>query len=357
MSRRWILTGQEGFEVSLKYEQDVQVPSADDLGPTEVLVKIYSASLNYRELVIARGGVNGPISGPVVPGCDGAGVVEAVGSEVKDFQVEDRVVTYFAPRLVESSGDNAFPGHPDVTSMLGQGIDGVLRSKGVFPAAALVHAPTSLGWLQTATLPCTWVTAWNSLFGIKGKEAGPGTWVLVQGTGGVSIATLQLARAVGATVVATTSTDDKAARLKALGATHTVNYRSNPDNWAQEARSLTPDKRGFDIVIDVAGNETLAQSLTAVRVDGVVMVIGMVGGHAEPVPLFAAMLHTCIVRGIIAGSRSQLRELVSFIDENKITPAIDDVVFELAEVKDAYRRLEEKRHFAKVVIKINHAKV
>jgi NADPH:quinone reductase-like Zn-dependent oxidoreductase len=197
---------------------------------------------------------------------------EAVGSAVKDFRVEDLVVIYFAPRLVESSGDDAF-----VASMLGQGTDGTLRSKGVFQETALVHAPRSLGWLQAATLTCTWTTAGTSLFGIKGKEAGPGTWVLIQGTGSVSIATLQLAAAVGATVVGTTSTGDKAARLKALGATHTVNYRSNPDNWAQQARNITPDKRGFDIVIDIAGNEILAQSLAAVRVDGVVLVIGMIG--------------------------------------------------------------------------------
>lgn len=271
-----------------------------------------------------------------------------------DFRVEDRVVTYFAPRLVDSSGDGAFAGISDVRSMLGQGTDGTLRSRGVFLEAALVHAPRSLGWLPAATLTCTWTTAWNSLFGIKGKEAGPGSWVLIQGTGGVSIATLQLATAVGATVVATTSTDDKAARLRALGATHTVNYRSNPDNWAQEARNLTPQKRGFDIIIDIAGNETLAQSLAAVRIDGVVLVMGMVGGDAEPVPLFVAMLHTCIVRGIIGGSRSQLKELVRFIDEKGITPAVDDVVFELAEAKDAYRRLEEKKHFSKVVIRIDH---
>ncbi|RYP17905.1 hypothetical protein DL765_004224 [Monosporascus sp. GIB2] len=269
MSSSWFLAGQEGFEVSLKYEQSVKVPSADDLGANEVLVKMHSASLNYRELIIARGGITGPITVPVVPGCDGAGVVEAVGSAVKDFRVEDRVVTYFAPRLVDTSGDDALAGIADILSTLGQGTDGTLRSKGVFPETALVHAPKSLGWLPAATLACTWTTAWNSLFGIKGKEAGPGAWVLIQGTGGVSIATLQLAAAVGATVVATTSTDDKAARLTAMGATHTVNYRSNPDNWAQEARNLTPDKRGFDIVVDIAGNETPAQSLAAARVDGV----------------------------------------------------------------------------------------
>lgn len=237
--------------------------------------------------------------------------------------------------------------------MLGHSIDGTLRSHGIFSEKALVPAPKSLGWVPAATLTCTWITAWNALFGLKGKQAGPDTWVLVQGTGGVSIAVLQLAAAAGATVVATTSTDEKGARLEAHGAKHTVNYRSNPDTWGQLARDLTPDKRGFDIIVDIGGNQTLGQSLAAVRVDGVVLVIGGVGGDAETVPIFAAIMHTCIVRGILGGSRAQFKELVRYIDEKGISPAVDGVSFELADAKDAYRRLQEKKHFSKVVIRID----
>jgi NADPH:quinone reductase-like Zn-dependent oxidoreductase len=189
-----------------------------------------------------------------MPACDGAGVVMAVGLSVQEFQVGDRVVTHAAPKLVEASGDNASASLADVSTMLGQGTDGTLRSIGVFAEKALVHAPVSLGWLPAATLTCTWTTAWNSLFGMEGKKAGPGTWVLVQGTGGVSIATLQLAGAAGATVVATTSTEEKEAHLRALGASHAINYRSNPDSWGQKARSLTPGGRGFDIVVDIGDN-------------------------------------------------------------------------------------------------------
>lgn len=278
----------------------------------------------------------------------------AVGSSVQEFQPGDRVVTYPVPRLVEASGDNAFASLADVPSMLGQGIDGTLRSIGVFAEKTLVHAPVSLDWLQAATLTCTWATAWNSLFGVEGRKAGPGTWVLVQGTGGVSIATLQLAAAAGATVVATTSTGEKEARLRALGATHTVNYRSNPDSWGQKARSLTPGERGFDIVVDIGGNQTLSQSLVAVRVDGVVLLIGGVGENTAPVPLFAAFMHSCMVRGLLCGSRAQLKQLVRYIDEKGIQPVVDDVVFELAEAKDAYRRLKDKKHFSKVVIRVDH---
>ncbi|KAF5017376.1 hypothetical protein F66182_10699 [Fusarium sp. NRRL 66182] len=341
MARQWILNSQDGFETSLEYQENVPVPLADQLGPTDVLVKMHA-------------GVNGPITPPVVPGCDGAGIVEAVGSFVHEFRPGDRVVTNSGPKIAESRGDDAFATIADVTSMMGQGIHGTLRSMGVFAEKGLVHAPKSLDWLHAATLTCNWPTAYKALFGLKGREAGPGTWVLVQGTGGVSIATLQVAVAAGASVVATTSSEEKAARLRGLGATHTINYRTNPDDWGIQARRFTPEGRGFDIVIDVGGNETLPQSLTAVRVDGQVLMLGQVGKTAENVPMFMALLHTCIVRSFLGGSRTQLKEVIRFIDEKKISPAVDDVVFELAEAKGAYRRLKEKKHFAKVLIRIDH---
>ncbi|KAL4866972.1 hypothetical protein BDV12DRAFT_128520 [Aspergillus spectabilis] len=355
MARQWILTGQEGFETSLEYQQNISIPSAQDLASNQVLVKLHAASLNYRELVIAGPmGINGPITPPVVPGCDGAGVVEAVGPSVRDFRPGDRVLTHSSPRLVDAQGDDAPAGIVDAVVCLGQGDDGTLRSWAVFSETTLVHAPKSLEWLPAATLTCTWVSAWNALFGLKGKQAGPDSRVLVQGTGGVSIAALQIAVAAGATVVATTSTEERADRLRALGAAHVLNYRTNA-SWGEEARRLTPDGRGFDFVIDIGGNESFPQSLAAVRVDGVLVMVGGVGDStAEPVPLFAALMHTCIVRGILAGSRSQFREVVRFIDEKNIVPVIDDVVFELAEAKRAYRRLKEKKHFAKVVIRIDH---
>ncbi|KAI0502851.1 putative alcohol dehydrogenase [Xylaria bambusicola] len=356
MARQWILNSQNGFENSLEYRKDIRIPSSSDLGPKDVLVKMLAASLNYRDLMIATPGtIAGPIQPPLIPGCDGAGIVEAIGSSVQDFRPGDRVVTYLAPKLVESSGNDAVPTAADTFAMLGCGISGTLRSHAVFPEAALVPAPRSLDWLPASTLTCTWTTAWNALFGLKGKQVSPGSWVLVQGTGGVSIAALQLAVAAGANVVATTSTADKSARLVALGAAHTINYVSNPTSWGTEARKHTPGGRGFDIIIDVGGDETLPQSLAAARADGLLMVIGGVGdSKAEPVPLLAALIHTCIVRGILGGTRTQFYDLVKFIDEKDIKPTVDEAVFELAEAKDAYRRLSEKKHFSKVVIRIDH---
>ncbi|KAI0426242.1 putative alcohol dehydrogenase [Xylaria sp. FL1042] len=357
MARQWILNSQNGFENSLEYQTNIPIPSPSALGPKEVLVKMHGASLNYRELMIAAPGtLAGPIQPPLIPCCDGAGVVEAIGSSVQDFHPGDRVVTHLAPRLVEASGNDAPSTIADIASMLGSGSSGTLRSYAVFPEAALVPAPRSIDWLAASTLTCTWTTAWNALFGLDGKQAGPDSWVLVQGTGGVSIAALQLAVAAGAKVVATTSTDDRAGRLAALGATQTINYRSNPDSWGAEARNHTTDGRGFDIVIDVGGNQTLPQSLAAVRADGVLMIVGGVGdAAAEPVPLHAVLAHTCIARGLFGGSRAQFYKLVKYIDEKGIQPAVDDVVFELAEAKAAYRRLSEKKHFSKVVIRIDHS--
>ncbi|KAJ9482660.1 hypothetical protein VN97_g10772 [Penicillium thymicola] len=284
MARRWVLTGQEGFETSLEYQQDVKIPSPHELGSHDVLVRMHAASLNYRELVIA-----GPMvwhqwtnHATVIPGCDGAGIVEGVGSSVHDFHVGDRVLTHVSAKFVESHGDDALPGIANAAACLGQGSD------------------------------------------------------------------------VGAIVIATTSSEEKAARLKTLGATHVINYLANPKGWGEEARGLTPGGRGVDFVIDVGGNETLPNSLVAVRVDGIVLVVGQVGeSSVNAVPMFAALLHTCIVRGILAASRNQFRELVRFIDEYEIVPAVDDVVFKLAEVKSVYRRLKEKKHFAKVLIEID----
>lgn len=276
-----------------------------------------------------------------------------MGASVREFSAGDRVVTHSAPKLVEANGDEAPLTMENVFLCLGQGTDGTLRSHGVFSEAALVHAPKSLDWLAAATLTCTFTTAWNALYGLRESTVGPDTWILVQGTGGVSVAGLQLAVAAGGNVVATTSTEDKAARLRSLGAVHTLNYRTSPDSWGSEARKLTPNCRGFDFVFDVGGNETLPQSLAAVRADGTVLVLGHVGRNVEPTPLFAALQYTCVVRGILGGNRAQFRKLVRYVDEKGVKPAIDDVVFELADVKDAYRRLNEKKHFAKVMIRID----
>ncbi|KAF5664803.1 alcohol dehydrogenase [Fusarium heterosporum] len=345
--RQWILDSQQGYKTSLRYEDNVQIPTKESLGTTEVLVKLYAASLNYRDIVIAGSSVGFPL-------CDGSGLVEAVGSSVQSFKPGDRVITFPAPDVVSQRGSNSQSGMADVQKMLGLGTHGTLRSHGVFSESALVHAPESLDWLQAATLPVTWLTAWNALSYLKDSQIGPDTWILVQGTGGVSIAMLQLASSFGLTVVATTSSEEKAAKLMELGARHVINYRENPLDWGKKARALTPGGVGFDMVVDIGGNETLGQSLEAIRPYGSIQIVGAVGQETEVVPMIGALMFTCTIRGFLMGSQSQFDDLVRFIDEKKIQPFFDNVVFELADAKDAYKRLEERKHFAKVVVRVCH---
>ncbi|KAF4332782.1 alcohol dehydrogenase [Fusarium beomiforme] len=357
MARQWILDDQQGFEASLKYEDNVPIPKKEELGPNEVLVKLHAASLNYRDVVIAASAQFGPITPPMIPLCDGTGSVEAVGSSVKDYKPGDRVITFPAPDVVSQRGGDADVNMSDVPTMLGLGTKGTLRTYGAFSENALVHAPKSLDWLQSATLPVTWVTAWNALSELSKDQIGPQTWILVQGTGGVSVAMLQLASSLGLTVVATTSTQEKAEKLKSLGATHVVNYRENPTAWGKEARDLTPNGAGFDMIVDIGGNETLKQSLEAVRPYGSIQVVGAVAQDAEVVPMMGALMYTCTIRGFLMGSQNQYKELVRYIDEKKLQPVYDDTVFELADAKDAYRKLKEQKHFAKVVIRIDHGNI
>lgn len=279
----------------------------------------------------------------------------AVGSSVTEFVPGDRVITLGADTSNGPEVDDTALTMSIVPTALGQGTDGTLQSHGVFTEKTLVHAPKTLDWLHAGTLTCTWVTAWNVFYPKTGSHMTSDSWVLIQGTGGVSIAALQLAVTTGANVIATTSSEEKASRLKDIGASHVINYRTSPDSWGREARDLTPGARGFDFVVDVGGNETLPQSLAAVRPDGTVAVVGGLGAPtAEPVPAFSALFHSCNIRGLLAGSRNQAKDLVRYIDEKEITPVVDDVVFDLADAKDAYRRLKEKKHFAKIIIKIEH---
>jgi NADPH:quinone reductase-like Zn-dependent oxidoreductase len=275
--------------------------------------------------------------------------VKKVGS-ASGFKVGDKVITHLVPFIP----DGDFPAFSHIATGMGQEVDGTLREYGVFHESSLVLMPKTISFEQAATLTCSALTAWNGLFGLKGREPKKGDWVLTQGTGGVSIAALQFAIAVGATVVATTSNEAKAARLRALGANHVINYKED-EKWGETARKMTPNGRGFDQVVDVGGNTTLAQSLKAIRVDGLVIAAGLIGGAGdESKPALLETLYSvCIVRGVLLGTRQQFHDMNRFIEENGIEPAIDDEVFGLKDTKDAYQKLAAQKHFAKVVIKIN----
>lgn len=286
---------------------------------------------------------------PVIAGSDGAGTVRAVGSKVSAFAPGDKVCTLFN-ELHQTN-----PITPEaVGSGLGGAVDGTLRRYGVFPEHGLVRAPSSLTSIEASTLTCAPLTAWNALYGLGSKQVKKGDWVLTQGTGGVTLAAIQFAVAAGATVVSTTSSLDKADFLKKLGASHVISYRDTP-NWGEATRALTPGGLGFDHILEIGGATSIGQSLKAIKLEGVITIIGFLtaADKAEQPVLMDALNHICTVRGIFVGSKEQFIEMNAAIDQSGIHPVVDPKIFAFDELKDAYTYQWERKHFGKVVIKID----
>ncbi|KAF7910502.1 uncharacterized protein EAE98_012034 [Botrytis deweyae] len=341
-TKTWRIEGSNGFD-SLKYDTQATLP---ELGANDVLVKFHAASLNYRDLIIPKGQYPFPLRDGIIPGSDGAGEVLAVGSKVTRFTPGAKVLTLFSQTHYGGSLD-----HLSIQSGLGGAVDGTLRQHGVFNENGLVDMPSSLSYLEGATLPCAAVTAWNALYGLKPLK--PGDVVLTQGTGGVSIFAVQFAKAAGATVIATTSSESKASTLKKLGADHVINYKTTPE-WGAHAKSLTPKSAGVAHILEVGGPTTMAQSLQAIKIDGVISIIGFVGGQAnEKEPGFLDCLtNVCTVRGLLVGSREMFEDMNRSIDANGIKPVVDEKVFGLDELKEAYQYMWDQKHFGKLAIKI-----
>ncbi|KAH8891926.1 putative zinc-containing alcohol dehydrogenase [Thozetella sp. PMI_491] len=315
------------------------------VGENEVLVKLLGASLNYRDLIIPRGLYPFPHVTPVVPGSDGAGEVVEVGSKVTKWAKGDKVVTLFNQE--HQFGPIDLRG---AKSGLGGVIDGTLRNYGVFNENGIVRAPANLNHLEASTLTCAALTSWNALYGLKPLKAGD--TVLVQGTGGVSIFALQFAKAGGARVIATTSSAEKAEVLKKLGADHVINYREDP-NWGETARSLTPGNVGVDIIIEVGGENTTTQSLAAVKFEGIISVIGFLGGAKPKDSIIESLNKICTIRGTYVGPRSMMEDMVAAIEANDIHPVLDPTVFKLEQTKEAYEYMWAQKHFGKIAIQID----
>jgi NADPH:quinone reductase-like Zn-dependent oxidoreductase len=307
---------------------------------TQVLVRVRAASLNYRDLLIAKGQYNPKLKFPRVLGSDAAGDVVAVGKGVTKFKPGDRVANSFMPHW-----DSGPITDTAAKSTLGSDRDGVLSAFAVFEEGGLVPMPAGLNYEQAATLPCAAVTAWNAL---KGADCGPGKRVLLQGTGGVSIFALQFAKALGARVLITSGHDDKLSRALAMGADAGVNYKVNHD-WDKWAREQTGSS-GVDVVIEVGGPGTLDKSLKAVRHGGHVALIGVLAGAGTFNPV-AILMKAVRVQGVFVGSRAMFEEMNSFIVAKGIKPVIDRV-FPFAEAPAAFRHLESGAHFGKVVVKM-----
>ncbi|MGE0223037.1 MAG: NAD(P)-dependent alcohol dehydrogenase [Acetobacteraceae bacterium] len=318
-------------------------------GPTpkpsrgQILVRMRATSLNYRDLNVAKGSpARGPLPANLVPLSDGAGEVVETGADVSRVQVGDRVAGLF---MQDWLGGEIEPYHVD--SSRGGSIDGVLAEYVVFSQDGVVRLPDHLSFEEGATLPCAGVTAWNALY--AGHPLRSGESVLVLGTGGVSIFALQFAHAAGARVIATSSSDEKLARAKSLGASDGINYREHPE-WHQEVLRLTGG-RGVDHVVEVGGAGTLQRSVEAVRMGGQVHLIGVLtgGGEINPTPVLRRNLR---LRGIYVGSRQMFEAMNQAVSLHRIRPAIDRV-FPFSEAKEAYRALASQAHVGKVVIRID----
>lgn len=309
-------------------------------GPHQVLVRVRATSLNYRDLMVAKGAyARGGVAPGLIPLSDGAGEVAEIGPGVARVREGDRVAAIFMQRWL--AGELTSEGS---ASALGGAIDGMLAEYVLLHEDGLVHLPAHLSFEEGATLPCAAVTAWHALVSFGQVKAGD--TVLVLGTGGVSVFALQFARMHGARVIATSSSDTKLAQAREMGAAEGVNYRAMPE-WQEEVARLT-DGRGVDHVVEVGGPGTLARSMEAVRVCGKIALIGVLTGNAEVNPL-PIMRKTLSVQGVYVGSRAMFEAMNRAIAESGMRPVIDRVVpFDSA--PDAYRHMEGASHFGKVVI-------
>ena len=316
----------------------VDLPDPGQPGPGEIRVRLHGSSLNFHDYRVVKG--DGPGTEGRIPLADGAGVVESVGEGVAEFKAGDAVVSTFFPFWLDGPAE-----HGDFSTVPGDGIDGYAREIVVKPATWFTHAPKGWSHAEAATITTAGLTAWRALIGDGALKAGD--TVLVLGTGGVSVYALQIARAMGARVMATSSSDDKLKRMTALGAEHVVNYRTAPD-WGEAARKWTGG-RGVDHVIELGGPGTLAQSIIAARTGGHISLIGTVTGRGGEVPTAAMMIKQVRLQGLIVGNRRQQQDMVKAMEAPGIKPVIDKS-FPLADLAGAFRYEESRAHLGKIAI-------
>ena len=330
----WEIQNAYGIENLVLVDKSEPVPARG-----QIVVAMRAASLNYRDLLTVIG-YGGGYPLPLIPFSDGAGEVVAVGPGVTRVAVGDRVCPLFFQSWLSGPVTAESRNRP-----LGGPLSGVLQQKMLLDADGVSKFPQELSFAEAATLPCAGLTAWRAIAIETSVRAG--NTVLVQGTGGVSIFALQFAKALGATVIATSSSDEKLVRARKLGADHTINYKQTPE-WGKAARELTGG-RGVDVVIEVGGENTLNQSFDAARVGGTIVVIGVLGGFSSPVMLpvvFGKNLH---IHGISVGSREQFEDMANHIAKWHLKPVVDQT-FPFARVPDALRLMQAGGHFGKIAI-------
>jgi len=344
----WRRTGKHSIDGGLELQKDVPLPKP---GRGQVLVRIYACSLNYRDLLILKGqyGSGRSLTETGIPLSDGAGEVVALGEGVKDWKVGSRVAATFTPSLVGGGTLRHEGVLKSAARSLGGDFEGTLAQYFVADETGLVDIG-DLPFEEAATLPCAAVTAWNALYGGQ-HPLRPGHVVLVQGTGGVSVVAAQIALAAGARVIATSSSDEKLARLEKLGVKKSdlINYKKHP-KWSEQVLALT-DGKGVDHVVEVGGPGTAEQSVASVRMNGEIAVIGMLAGSEGSINPLSLLFKGASMRGILIGTREQFRDLLDAIHHNGIR-AVVDKVFPFEQAAEAFKYLESGAHFGKIVIKV-----
>ena len=302
-------------------------------GPGAIRVRLRASSLNYHDYGVAS--TPNRVSDGRILMSDGAGIVEAAGDGVTEFKVGDHVVSCFFPNWIEGP-----PPIADFSSVPGDGVDGYAREFVVAPETAFTHAPKGYSFTEAATLTTAGVTVWRGA--LKAGDT-----VLILGTGGVSIFALQIAKSMGATVVATSSSDEKLERARALGADHTINYRRHPD-WGARVWQWAGGS-GVDHVVEVGGPGTLAQSITAVAIGGHIALIGVLTGRAGEIPTAQLAIKQVRLQGLIVGSRKHQTDFVRALDATRVKPIVDRI-FGLDEIADAFRYEAGGHHFGKICL-------
>jgi NADPH:quinone reductase-like Zn-dependent oxidoreductase len=306
----------------------------------EITVRLHANSLNYHDFAVVSG-MWGP-SEARIPMADGAGVVTAVGDGVSEFKVGDHVVSTFFPTWLAGA-----PLVEGFATTPGDGVDGYAREVVTASTHAFTLAPKGWSHVESSTLTTAALTAWRAM--MSDDAVKPGDTVLVQGTGGVSIFALQFAKMAGATIIATSSSDSKLDKLKAMGADHVINYRKTA-NWGELAREITGGQ-GVDHVVEVGGPATLNQSMLAARVGAHISVIGILTGLGGEVSIVTALIKQLRLQGLIVGNRTQQQDMVKAIDANGMRPIVDKV-FPLESMVEAFKYQESNRHFGKICLAI-----
>ncbi len=309
-------------------------------GPDEVLVRMRAVSLNYRDLLMLEGMYGRATPLPLTPFSDGCGVVEAVGSAVTRFSPGDRVSTLFFQKWLSGK-----PTYESQMSALGVPVPGAGRELATFHEDGLSRVPDFLTDQQVSTLACAALTAWRAMF--EDARLQPGDWVVLQGTGGVSIFGLQFAKAAGYRTIITSSSDAKLERARMLGADHLINYKSTPE-WGRAAREITGG-RGVDFVMEVGGGGTLTESLRSIALMGHIAIIGVLGGAAEPLQMGAMIASGARLQGVSVGSRAMFEAMCRAIETHRISPVVDKI-YDFIDAKDALLAMRANAHFGKIVL-------